>query len=78
MASNWPATTMASPMAVRFSPMRTKPVAIAVRTCKGSPDGYRVHLPVPQGRGLRTRLVPHHPRGSWDTQITQEFRLQNG
>jgi hypothetical protein len=39
MVRNWPATTMASPMAVRFSPMRTKPLAMAVRTCKGSPDG---------------------------------------
>jgi hypothetical protein len=44
MVRNWPATTMASPMAVRFSPMRTKPLAMAVRTCKGSPDGDKSSL----------------------------------
>ena len=53
MASNCPATTMASPMAVRFSPMRTKPVAIAVRPCKGSPDGDKSS----PTRATRSRLA---------------------
>jgi hypothetical protein len=39
MVRNWQATTIASPMAVRFSPMRTKPVAMALRTCRSPPDG---------------------------------------
>ena len=53
MASNCPATTMTSPTAVQFSPMRTKPVAIAVRTCKGSPDGDKSS----PTRATRSRLA---------------------
>ena len=55
MARNWPATMMASPMAVRFSPMRTKPVAMALRTCKGSPDGDKSS----PTRATRSRACVH-------------------
>src|SRR6516165_5514460 len=38
MSRNRAAVTTASPMTVRFPPTRTKPVAMAMRTCNGSPD----------------------------------------